>query len=351
MLAEVFAAYLLLQQAEEDSGGFRTGDVALRPYVAVFIAYNISKMIAAVEQSGNLCRRGFAGIVVFVIFFVIFFVVILVLVFVFAAAAVVLFAKDIGVGYIAADTVFFGIWCHIPMTGGIFIACGRNHNGGNMACIQCAACRTICLRMQYNGNRFILCGIARPIAVYDFEGDGGIFCPVCINGCRTIEGLGFKINGFFGGIFFTVIPSKEGVAFPCGGTQGINLVFVCRYGDIAFGRFAFLKLPLAAVGIKGNNGPPLCHEIQVRLYRHILNCLTGVEGACCGILRIGCRLVLCILLLSLCILLLFLCIEERCFIIIPPTLEVVGVRKLCDGCGNGILFLGKCRAVRNGIAY
>lgn len=71
------------------AGGFRTGDVALRPYVAVFIAYNISKMIAAVEQSGNLCRRGFAGIVVFVIFFV----VILVLVFVFAAAAVVLLPK------------------------------------------------------------------------------------------------------------------------------------------------------------------------------------------------------------------------------------------------------------------
>ena len=217
-----------------------------------------------------------------------------------------------------------------------------------MVCIQCAACRTICLRMQYNGNRFILCGIARPIAVYDFEGDGGISCPVCINGCRTIEGLGFKINGFSGGIIWTVIPSKEGVAFPCGGTQGINPVAVCRYGDIAFFRFAFLKLPLAAVGIKGNNGPPLCHEIQVRLYRHILNCLTGVEGACCGILRIGCRLVLCILLLSLCILLLFLCIGW--FKIIPPTFEVAG-GKLCDGCGNGILFLGKCRAVRNGIAY
>ena len=98
-------------------------DVALRPYVAVFIAYNISKMIAAVEQSGNLCRRGFAGIV----FFVIFFVVILVFVFVFAAAAVVLFAKDIGVGDITADAVFFGIRYHIPMTGGVFIACGRNH--------------------------------------------------------------------------------------------------------------------------------------------------------------------------------------------------------------------------------
>lgn len=67
--------------------------------------------------------------------------------------------------------------------------------------------------------------------------------------------------------------------------------------------------------------------------------------------RLVCVLcILCILLLSLCILLLFLCIEERCFIIIPPTLEVAG-GKLCDGCGNGILFLGKCRAVRNGIAY
>ena len=174
---------------------------------------------------------------------------------------------------------------------------------------------------------------------------------MCINGCRTIEGLGFKINGFFGGIFFTVIPSKEGVAFPCGGTQGINMVAVCRYGDVAFGRSVLHKLPIAAVGIKGNNGPPLCHEIQVRLYRHILNCLTGVEGACDGrgIRRMGRRLV-CVLCI-LCILLLFLCIEERCFIIIPPTLEVVGVRKLCDGCGNGILFLGKCRAVRNGIAY
>ena len=74
--------------------------------------------------------------------------------------------------------------------------------------------------------------------------------PVCINGFRTIEGLGFKINGFSGG----VIPSKEGVAFPCGGTQGINMVFVCRYGDIAFGRSAFRKLPIAAVGIKGNDG-------------------------------------------------------------------------------------------------
>ena len=73
---KVFAAYIFLLQAEERCG-FRTGDVALRPYVAVFIAYNISKMIAAVEQSGNLCRCGFAGIVVFVIFFV----VILVLVF------------------------------------------------------------------------------------------------------------------------------------------------------------------------------------------------------------------------------------------------------------------------------
>ena len=61
-------------------------------------------------------------------------------------------------------------------------------------------------------------------------------------------------------------------------------------------------------------------------------------------------LFLCILLLSLCILLLSLCIEERWFKIIPPTLEVAG-GKLCDGCGNGIIFLGKCRAVRNGIAY
>ncbi len=78
--------------------------------------------------------------------------------------------------------------------------------------------------MQYNGNRFILCGVARPIAVYDFE--TGIFCPVCINGFRTIEGLGFKINGFSGG----VIPSKEGVAFLAGGRRGINMVFVCRMG-------------------------------------------------------------------------------------------------------------------------
>ena len=222
-----------------------------------------------------------------------------------------------------------------------------------MACTQCAACRTICLRMQYNGNRFILCGVARPIAVYDFEGDGGIFCPVCINGFRTIEGLGFKINGFSGG----VIPSKEGVAFPCGGTQGINMVFVCRYGDIAFGRSAFRKLPIAAVGIKGNDGPPLCHEIQVRLYRHILNCLTGIEGACCGeriirmgdgflrILRIFC--IFCILC-TLCTLLLSLCIG---WFKIPPTFEVVGVCRICDGCGNRFGYLGKCRAIRNGIAY
>ena len=229
-----------------------------------------------------------------------------------------------------------------------------------MACIQCAACRTICLRMQYNGNRFILCGIARPIAVYDFEGDGGIFCPVCINGCRTLEGSGSKINGFSGSIFCTVIPSKEGVAFPCGGTQGINMVAVCRYGDVAFGRSVLHKLPIAAVGIKGNNGPPLCHEIQVRLYRHILNCLTGVEGACCGeriirmgdgflrILRIFCIFCILCTLCTLCILLLSLCIG---WFKIPPTFEVVGVCRICDGCGNGILFLGKCRAVRNGIAY
>ena len=187
---------------------------------------------------------------------------------------------------------------------------------------------------------------------------------MCINGCRTIEGSFTKINGFSGGIIWTVIPSKEGVAFPCGGTQGINMVFVCRYGDIAFVRFVWLKLPIAAVGIKGNNGPPLRYKIQIGFYRHLLNCLTGVEVACGGrgIRRMGRRLVcvlcipcilllfLCILLLSLCILLLSLCIEERWFKIIPPTLEVAG-GKLCDGCGNGIIFLGKCRAVRNGIAY
>ncbi len=156
----------------------------------------------------------------------------------------------------------------------------------------------------------------------------------------------------------TVIPSKEGVAFPYGGTQGINMVAVCRYGDIAFGRSALHRLPIAAVGIKGNNGPPLCHEIQVRLYRHILNFATGVEGACCGerihrmgdgflrILRIFC--IFCILC-TLCILLLSLCIIARFILLsaIPPTLEVVGVCKLCDGCGNGI----KCRAIRNFVFY
>ena len=61
------------------------------------------------------------------------------------------------------------------------------------------------------------------------------------------------------------------------------VVCICRYRNISGARLTFGKLPHSAVGVKGNDRPPLGNKVQVALHRHRLNRFAGVEGIRIGI--------------------------------------------------------------------
>ena len=196
-------------------------------------------------------------------------------------AAAVRLAKGICIGHRIHNTVRFDIRRSIPTASCVFIACRRDHNGGHRACGQCAADGAVCLGIQHNGNISVLGCSAGPIAVYNFKRDGGIFCPAGINGLCSIKCLGVEINDL--PCILIIIPAEEGISLFHRRTQRIDMVVcICRYRNISDLRLTLGKLPHSAVGVKGNDRPPLGNEVPVTLHRHRLNLAAGV-----GDIRIG----------------------------------------------------------------
>ena len=179
-------------------------------------------------------------------------------------------AEPVDIGHISGNAVRVGVRRLFPAAGDIFVSRRREHDLRYIACVQRAARGAVRLRIEHDRYGLVLCCAARPCAVDDAERDGGIFCPVCIQGCGAVH-LFFKIrpNAAVG------IPAEEGIAVSDRRTCRRNLLGIRLNFRIAHGLAA---APCAAVGVERHDRPPLGDEGQIGAHRHIQNFQIGIEG-------------------------------------------------------------------------
>ena len=182
------------------------------------------------------------------------------------AAAAAGAAEPVDIGHISGNAVRVGVRRLFPAAGGIFVSRRREHDLRYIACVQRAARGAVRLRIEHDRYGLVLCCAARPCAVDDAERDGGIFCPVCIQGFGAVHRV-FKIRP----IAVVGIPAEEGIAVSDRRTFRRNLIsnFHIVHGLAA--------APCAAVGVERHDRPPLGDEGQIGAHRHIQNIRIGIE--------------------------------------------------------------------------
>ena len=177
-------------------------------------------------------------------------------------------AEPVDIGHISGNAVRVGVRRLFPAAGGIFVSRRREHDLRYIACVQRAARGAVRLRIEHDRYGLVLCCAARPCAVDDAERDGGIFCPVCIQGFGAVH-LVFKIRPI--AAVGRRIPAEEGIAVSDRRTFRRNLIgnFHIMHGLAA--------APCAAVGVERHDRPPLGDEGQIGAHRHIQNFQIGIE--------------------------------------------------------------------------
>ena len=180
-------------------------------------------------------------------------------------------AEPVDIGHISGNAVRVGVRRLFPAAGDIFVSRRREHDLRYIACVQRAARGAVRLRIEHDRYGLVLCCAARPCAVDDAERDGGIFCPVCIQGCGAVHRV-FKIrpNAAVG----RRIPAEEGIAVSDRRTFRRNLLGIRLNFHIVHGLVA---APCAAVGVERHDRPPLGDEDQIGAHRHIQNIRIGIE--------------------------------------------------------------------------
>ena len=180
-------------------------------------------------------------------------------------------AEPVDIGHISGNAVRVGVRCLFPAAGDIFVSRRREHDLRYIACVQRAARGAVRLRIEHDRYGLVLCCAARPCAVDDAERDGGIFCPVCIQGFGAVHRV-FKIrpNAAVG----RRIPAEEGIAVSDRRTFRRNLI---GNFHIVHGLDGLAAAPCAAVGVERHDRPPLGDEGQIGAHRHIQNIRIGIE--------------------------------------------------------------------------
>ena len=181
-------------------------------------------------------------------------------------------AEPVDIGHISGNAVRVGVRCLFPAASDIFVSRRREHDLRYIACVQRAARGAVRLRIEHDRYGLVLCCAARPCAVDDAERDGGIFCPVCIQGFGAVHRV-FKIRP----IAVVGIPAEEGIAVSDRRTFRRNLFGIRLNFHIVHGLDGLDAAPCAAVGVERHDRPPLGDEGQIGAHRHIQNIRIGIE--------------------------------------------------------------------------